>query len=107
MHKMYSKYTIVAACCTAVFWPATLVFGFPGVMSNHWQTVFNVGPADIGRVLFFIVAAAGIFMFLCGSLLERFKPEWLMASGTVVCSGCTILLFRWPIQWPVCMLGLL
>ena len=98
MHKMYLKYTIVAACSTAVFWPGTLVFGFPGVMSNHWQTVFNVGPADIGRVLFFIVAAAGIFMFLCGSLLERFKPEWLMASGTVVCSGCTILLFRWPIQ---------
>jgi OFA family oxalate/formate antiporter-like MFS transporter len=61
-------------------------------MSEYWQTVFSVGPAEVGRILFFILVAAGIFMLLVGRLLERLKPEWLMGIGAVVCAGSTFLL---------------
>ena len=72
------------------------MFGLPGVMSQHWQTVFGVGPAEVGQILFFMLAPTGIFMFLTGRLLERWKPEWLVGIGALVCAGVTVLL---PLAW--------
>jgi len=94
--KKQLKYVILGACCTAIFWPGTLVFGLPGVMSHYWQNAFGVGPAEVGQIFFFILVPTGIFMFLTGRLLERWKPGWLVGIGAVVCAGATILL---PLAW--------
>jgi hypothetical protein len=47
------NYPILGACCIAIFWPGTLVFGFPGVMSQYWQNAYRVGYAQVGQILFF------------------------------------------------------
>ena len=81
----------MAACCAAIFWPGTLVFGFPGVMANHWQTVFSVGRADTGRILFFVLAAVGLFMFIVGKLQEKLGPGRLVALGAVLCAVSNLI----------------
>jgi OFA family oxalate/formate antiporter-like MFS transporter len=86
------KYIVLGACCAAIFWPGTLIFGFPGVMSQYWQMVFKVGPSEVGQILFFILAPVGLFMFFIGRLLERWKPQWLIGIGALICFGSTSLL---------------
>jgi OFA family oxalate/formate antiporter-like MFS transporter len=65
-------------------------------MSQYWQTAFGVGPAEVGQIFFFILVPTGIFMFLVGRLLERWRPEWFMGIGALICAGCTSLL---PLAW--------
>lgn len=81
----------VAACCVAIFWPGTLVFGFPGVMARYWQTAFSVGRADTGRILFFVLAAVGIFMFVVGKLQNKVGPGRLAAAGAVVGAASSLM----------------
>jgi OFA family oxalate/formate antiporter-like MFS transporter len=76
----------------AIFWPGTLVFGFTGVLSRHWMVLFDVGRADTGRILFFILVPVGLFMFFFGRLLERWPPQRLIAIGALCGSGSTFLL---------------
>jgi OFA family oxalate/formate antiporter-like MFS transporter len=76
----------------AIFWPGAFIFSFPGVMGLHWQEIFTVGRADIGRTLFFVLAAAGIFMFCIGRWQEKIGPAWLVAGGAALCGASTILL---------------
>lgn len=82
----------LCACCMAIFWPGAFIFSFPGVMGLHWQEIFTVGRADIGRTLFFVLAAAGIFMFCIGRWQEKIGPAWLVAGGATLCGASTILL---------------
>ena len=49
---------ILVSCCLAVFFPGALIFGFPGVLGPHWQAAFEVGRADIGQILFYVLAGA-------------------------------------------------
>lgn len=60
----------IIGCCIAIFWPGALTFGFPGVMASIWQKMFLVGSADTGAVVFSMLAAVGIFMFLVGRWQE-------------------------------------
>ena len=71
MQERIVKSAILIACCVAVFWPGTLVFGFPGVMGHYWQTTLSVERTEVGRILFFVLAAVGIFMFIIGRLQIR------------------------------------
>lgn len=80
---------MLAACCAAIFWPGTLIFGFPGVMNPHWQAAFGVGRAETGRILFFVLAAVGVFMFIVGRLQERFGPSRMFAAGAILCAAAT------------------
>ncbi len=75
---------VVIASCAAIFMPGALIFGFPGVMGSYWQTAFQVGKAEMGLILFYVLAAAGIHMFLIGRLQEKIAPAWVMAIGAVV-----------------------
>lgn len=83
---------ILSASCMAIFWPGTLVFGFPGVMGQHWKLIFDIGGAEAGRILFFILAPVGCFMFFFGKLLERWRPQTLIVMGTLLGVGSTMLL---------------
>ncbi|UCH19726.1 MAG: MFS transporter [Deltaproteobacteria bacterium] len=82
---------VLAAGCVAIFWPGALIFGFPGVMSQHWQHAFQVGRAEVGQILFYVLAAVGIFMFLVGRWQERIGPSSLTVIGTVLCGTGIIM----------------
>jgi OFA family oxalate/formate antiporter-like MFS transporter len=81
----------LVAGCVAIFWPGSFVFGFPGVMALHWQYTFHVDRAAIGKTLFFVLAAVGIFMFFIGRWQERFGPVPLTAFSGILCGLSTIM----------------
>ena len=70
MNLKCSAQVVLTACCVAAFIPGAFIFGFPGVMGLYWQTLFQVSRADIGQILFFVLTAVGIHMFVVGRLLE-------------------------------------
>jgi len=53
-------------------------------MGSYWQNAFQVGKAEVGLILFYVLAAAGIHMFLIGRLQEKIAPAWVMAVGALV-----------------------
>lgn len=81
----------VAAACLAIFIPGALVFGFPGVMGTHWQQTFGATQADLGKTLFFVLAAVGAFMFLAGRLQEKIGLISVMVLGALFYGTSTIL----------------
>jgi hypothetical protein len=67
------------------------VFGFSGVMAPHWGLAFDVGKAEIGQILSFVLAAVGTFMFLAGSLQRRLGASRVTAAGALLYGAATIL----------------
>jgi len=84
----------LAASCAAIFWPGAFIFGFPGVMASYWQQTLQVDRAAIGGILFYILAAAGIGMFMTGRLMQRFGPARLTAGSALLC-GLAALMVSW------------
>ena len=84
MHSGLKAAFVVITCCLAIFLPGALIFGFPGVMGPFWQNAFQVGKAELGQILFYVLAAAGVHMFLVGRLQEKIAPAWIIAAGTAV-----------------------
>lgn len=82
---------VLAASCLAIFWPGAFIFGFPGVMARHWQQALQVDRAAIGGTLFFVLAAAGIAMFLTGRLMRKFGPARLTAFSGLLCGLSAVL----------------
>lgn len=81
----------LAASCVSIFWPGAFIFAFPGIMGPHWQSHLHVGRAAVGRSLFFVLAAVGLFMFLTGRWQEKHGPRPLLMLGAMLCGGSTIL----------------
>ncbi len=46
---------------------------------------FEVGTADTGNIMFFMLASLGIFMFLVGRWQERLGLRTMMVVGGVLC----------------------
>lgn len=92
MPKLKNGAAAFIACCVAIFWPGAFIFGFPGTLGPYWQQAFEVGRADIGKSLFFVLAGAGSFMYLTGRWQERLGFPWVTALGAVVCGGSAALL---------------
>lgn len=76
----------VIGCSMAIFWPGALNFGFPGVMAPLWQEMFHIGRGAVGNILFFMLVAVGIFMFLVGRWQERYGTRTMIAIGVFGCS---------------------
>ncbi len=83
---------ILIACAGAIFWPGAFIFGFPGVLRQHWQQAFGADGGAIGRTVFFLLTGATCFMYLCGRLQERYGPGRLAAIGAVMGGGSAIWL---------------
>ncbi len=74
----------VVGSSIAIFWIGAFIFGFPGVMSSHWQEVFRVGRGEVGHCLFFVLASVGIFMFFVGRWQEKLGIRRMITIGTVM-----------------------
>jgi len=91
---------VVAAACVAASLPGALIFGFPGVMGHYWQQTFHVGRADIGQILFYVLIAVGIHMFVVGRLQEKMGPGRIMAAGASIYGVATVLVaYATSIKW--------
>ncbi len=76
----------------AIFWPGAFIFGFPGVMAGYWSQSFGVGKGAIGAVMFFVLAAVGIFMFFVGKWQDKLGIRKLMTVGVLLCGANVFLL---------------
>jgi len=85
---------ILISCACAIFWPGAFIFGFPGVMRQHWQQTFHVGGSAVGQTIFFVLTGATCFMYLCGRWQEKYGPGKLAAVGAVLCGSSVIWLGR-------------
>jgi OFA family oxalate/formate antiporter-like MFS transporter len=94
MPKKPGRTFILIASACAIFWPGAFIFGYPGVMRQYWQQAFNVGSSEVGQTVFFILAGATCFMYLCGRWQEKFSPAKLAAFGAVLCGSSVIWLGR-------------
>jgi len=74
----------VAGSALALFWPGAFAFGMPGVLGPHWQEAFGVGRGAVGAIIFFMLAALGVFMFLVGTWQERLGPRAMLAIGAAL-----------------------
>jgi len=100
MKRKRSAWLALSASCLAVFLPGALIFGFPGVLSPYWQSTFGVGRADVGQVLFYILAGAGVFMFLIGRLQERIGSAWVIFLGALIGgAGMVMIAYADGIRW--------
>lgn len=83
---------VVAGACGAIFWPGAFIFGLPGVLGETWETAFDVGRTEIGRVMFVLLAGVGFFMFLVGRLQETAGTRRMAVLGAAITGFSTIAL---------------
>lgn len=60
-------------------------------MGPYWQETFGVGKGAIGNVLFFVLAALGVFMFFVGRWQEKFGTRLMISIGALIC-GLSVFL---------------
>ena len=90
-----------------MFWPGALAFGYPGVLGPRWQEMFGVGRGAVGNIMFFVLAALGIFMFLVGRWQERYGCRAMMTVGAVL-TGLNVLVVAFATDiWMVYLWGFL
>ena len=82
----------VAGCAASLIWSGAFIFGFPGVMAPYWKEQFNASQGAIGSILFFVLAAVGLFMFLVGRWQERIGIRRTITAGSVITSLNVLLL---------------
>ena len=84
-----NKKIILVFGCLALFFPGAFVFGFPGVMASEWQTLFQVNKAQLGRLMFYVLAGTGVAMYLAGKLQEKISPHFIIFAGSLACAIAT------------------
>jgi MFS transporter, OFA family, oxalate/formate antiporter len=91
----------VTGSSLAIFWPGAFIFGFPGVMASYWQNNLQVGRGAIGNILFFVLAAVGIFMFFVGRWQEKFGTRAMVSIGAIICGLDVIFVAHASSLWTV------
>lgn len=76
--------------CLAIFFPGAFVFGFPGVMASQWQEMFQADKAQIGQIMFYVLAGTGFSMYLAGKLQEIVSTRWMVLTGSLACGMGTL-----------------
>jgi OFA family oxalate/formate antiporter-like MFS transporter len=94
MPFLKNKKIILILGCLTIFFPGAFVFGFPGVMALEWQTLFHVNKAQIGRLMFFVLAGTGFSMILAGKLQEKIAGRYIIFIGNLFCGGAMFFVAR-------------
>ncbi|MCF8032872.1 MAG: MFS transporter [Desulfarculaceae bacterium] len=92
MSQLEPKYRSLAAACLAIFMPGALAFGFPGVMASHWQAAFGASRADIGQIIFFMLAGVALITYLAGRWQESWGPGRVVVLGSLLGAAANLLL---------------
>jgi OFA family oxalate/formate antiporter-like MFS transporter len=95
MNRTRKGLLAIVGSSAAIFWPGALIFGYPGVMSIYWRELFQVGTGATGNVMFFILAAVGIFMFVAGRWQERIGTRFMVSIGVILC-GLSLFIISYP-----------
>lgn len=82
---------VVVGAAAAIFFPGSLVFGLPGLMSPVWGEALGLSAGALSLVMFFLLAALGIFMFLVGRWTARFGVKTLIVIGTVLSAAAAAM----------------
>lgn len=85
MANQRSGYLAIIGSSAAIFWYGAFIFGFPGVMAPYWKNMFQVGQGALGHIMFAVLAAVGVTMFLVGRWQEKVGIRAMMTIGAVVC----------------------
>ena len=72
----------ITGCCMAIFWSGYLAFGYPGIMSTFWQEKYNVGAAETGSVVTFMLFALAVCMFFSGRIHMKVGMRKCILIGT-------------------------
>lgn len=89
------RYASFASSLVVLFWSGSLVFGYPGVIAPYWREELKVGSGEMGNVMFFILAAVGIFMFFVGRWQERYGFRLMVLLGVTI-SSLSFILVSFP-----------
>lgn len=73
----------VIGCSMAIFWSGFLAFGYPGIMSTYWQQRYNVGAAETGTVVTYMLLALAVSMFFCGKIHIKIGMRKCVLIGTL------------------------
>jgi OFA family oxalate/formate antiporter-like MFS transporter len=81
----------VAGASLAIFFHGSLVFGMPGLMSPVWGRELGISAGALSLVMFFLLAALGIFMFFVGKWTVRYGAKKLIIVGTFLAAGAAAM----------------
>lgn len=84
--KSKSNIMVVIGCAAAIFFPGSLTFGFPGLMSPIWGEMLGIGPGPLSYILLFLLASLGVFMFFVGKWTNAYGVKKLMVVGAILTS---------------------
>lgn len=86
--------TSIFGCCLAVFWSGFLAFGFPGVMGTYWQELYDVGAAETGTVVTFMLLALAASMFFSGRIHMKIGMRRCLLIGLLMNAAAMIILMN-------------
>lgn len=92
MTSSRKRWPALAGACGAIFWPGVFIFALPGVLGESWTTAFEVGRTEVGRVMFFLLAGVGSFMYLVGRWQEKAGTRRMALLGISVTGLSTMAL---------------
>lgn len=92
MNVADSGFKAVMGCAASLFWSGAFIFGFPGVMAPYWKEQFSASQGAIGSIFFFVLAAAGLFMFFVGKWQEKVGIKRTITAGVIITSLNVLLL---------------
>lgn len=92
MNENSRRKAALIACCAAMFWIGTFVFGLPGVMAPYWQESFGVGRGAVSQMPLWVMLALGVFMYVSGKYQEIFGHARMAALGAVIMGLSTMML---------------
>lgn len=80
------------ACGLMIFLSGSIAFGFPGVMTAYWQDQFQVGNAETGLIITFMLLALAISMFFSGRIHAARGLRTCIILGTALYGMAFLLL---------------
>lgn len=82
------------ACGISIFWCGTIAFGYAGVVGLHWQEMFQVGSAETGLVVTFMLLALACCMFFSGKVHQMIgMAKCLVIALVLFLIAFTVLFF--------------
>jgi OFA family oxalate/formate antiporter-like MFS transporter len=84
MSRNTKGWIAVLACSAGIFWSGALVFAFTGIMGEFWRHSFNVGFAETGRIIMFVLLGLASMGYVAGRFHAKQGTKRCFLIGTVL-----------------------